>query len=56
MCGNMEAKRAIYFHNSLARTCHIGDALLASDHKEIGKCNYNMKWNGKEPEIATEVQ
>lgn len=56
MCGNMEAKRAIYFHNSLARTCHIGDALLASNHKEIGKCKYNMKWNGKEPEIAIEVQ
>lgn len=56
MCGNMEVKHAISFHNSLARTCHMENALLAPNHKGIGKCNYNMKWNGKEPKIVSELQ
>ena len=34
----------------------MGNALLDPNHKGMEKCNYNMKWNRKEPEIASELQ
>ena len=56
MCANKEVKYASSFPNSLTRTCHMGDALLTPNHKETGKCNPNMKWNGEKPEIVSEQQ